>query len=280
MKIISIAVLALFTNLNAEAQTQSTERSKRSYSLFNPTPKDQMREMETDRPDVTESAYSVDAGHFQIESDAFRFSRTKNGEGTSTETTYNLANLKIGLSNSVDLQLVIPFYQKEKMKFPDGNRVKSSAGFNDFTFRLKKNVWGNDGGGTALAVMPFINVLTGKHAEDKRPEGGVVVPFTADLKNNWSLGAQGQFSFLRNEDHKYDGEILNSITVGKAISETSSSFIETHYTYNIDTRSFELFFNGGFVYSFSENLKVDAGFNYGLTKGSANIIFIGYSFRY
>lgn len=280
MKIMSIAVLALFTNLIAEAQTPYTERSKRSYSIFHPTPGNQMREMETDRPDVTESAYSVDAGHFQIESDAIRFSRTKTSEGTNTETTYNLANLKIGLSNSVDLQVVIPFYQQEKMKFPDGNRLKSSTGFNDFTFRLKKNVWGNDGGATALAIMPFVNVLTGKNAEDKRPEGGVVVPFTADLKNDWSLGAQGQFSFLRNEDHKYDGEILNSITVGKAMSETSSSFIETHYTYNLDSRSFELFFNGGFVYSFSENLKVDAGFNYGLTKGSGKIIFIGYSFRY
>lgn len=28
-----------------------------------------MRDFETDRPDVTESAYTVDAGHFQLETD-------------------------------------------------------------------------------------------------------------------------------------------------------------------------------------------------------------------
>jgi hypothetical protein len=280
MKVLSIAVLALFTNLVAEAQTRSADRGKRSYSLFYPTPKDQMRDMETDRPDVTESAYSVDAGHFQVESDAIRFSRIKTDGLNITQTSYNIANLKVGLSNSVDLQLVVPFYQQEKIRYSNGSQVRSSTGLNDFTLRIKKNVWGNDGGGTALAIMPFINVMAGKHAEDKRPEGGVVIPFAVDLKNEWSLGAQGQFSFLRSELKGYDGEILNSLTVGKALSQTSSSFIESHYTYNLQSRDFELFFNGGYVYSFTENLKVDVGFNYGLSKGSEKAIFIGYSFRY
>jgi hypothetical protein len=280
MKILSIAVLALFTNLIAEAQTPSEDRSKRSYNLFHPTPKDQMRDMETDRPDVTESAYSLDAGHFQVESDAFRLSRIKTNGLISTQTSFNIANLKVGLSNNVDFQLVIPFYQQEKIKFPDHRRAQSGTGFNDFTFRMKKNIWGNDGGSTVLAIMPFINIMAGKYAEDKRPEGGVVIPFAVDLKNEWSLGAQGQLSFLRNDNHHYDGEILNSLTVGKALSQTSSSFVETHYTYNLDSRNFELFFNGGYVYSFTENLKVDVGFNYGLSKGAAKAIFIGYSFRY
>ena len=36
---------------------------KRHYHLFNPTPRELLREMSTDRPDVTESAFTVDAGH-------------------------------------------------------------------------------------------------------------------------------------------------------------------------------------------------------------------------
>jgi hypothetical protein len=32
-----------------------------------------MREMSTDRPDLTESAYTVDAGHFQVEMDVVRY---------------------------------------------------------------------------------------------------------------------------------------------------------------------------------------------------------------
>ena len=46
---------------------------KAKYHLLNPTPREQMREMSTDRPDKTESPYTVDAGHFQIESDLFAY---------------------------------------------------------------------------------------------------------------------------------------------------------------------------------------------------------------
>ena len=42
---------------------------KSTYNLFNPTPRELMREMSTDRPDQTESPYTVDAGHFQMEMD-------------------------------------------------------------------------------------------------------------------------------------------------------------------------------------------------------------------
>lgn len=38
-----------------------------SYHFFNPTSKSQMRQMNTDRPDVTETPNTVDAGHFQFE---------------------------------------------------------------------------------------------------------------------------------------------------------------------------------------------------------------------
>ena len=36
---------------------------KSGYTLFQPVPRELMREMSTDRPDQTESAYTVDAGH-------------------------------------------------------------------------------------------------------------------------------------------------------------------------------------------------------------------------
>ena len=54
---------------------------KSTYNLFNPTPRELMREMSTDRPDQTESPYTVDAGHFQMEMDFVKatFDRDKSG---------------------------------------------------------------------------------------------------------------------------------------------------------------------------------------------------------
>ena len=63
--VIALGLLPGFSSLGAD---------KSSYHFFNPTPRELMREMSTDRPDLTESAYTVDAGHFQIETDLVSFS--------------------------------------------------------------------------------------------------------------------------------------------------------------------------------------------------------------
>src|SRR6266436_4230281 len=48
---------------------------KAAYHLFNPTPREYLREMVADRPDKTESPYTVDAGHFQVETDLVSYTR-------------------------------------------------------------------------------------------------------------------------------------------------------------------------------------------------------------
>ncbi len=40
-----------------------------AFHLFDPIPSSQMRSLSTDRPDKTESPYSVAAGHVQVETD-------------------------------------------------------------------------------------------------------------------------------------------------------------------------------------------------------------------
>lgn len=280
MKKIIVSVLASCSTLFAYAQTELPDSSKRAYSLFHPTPRVKMRDFQTDRPDVTESAYTVDAGHFQVESDAYRLTFNKDNRVQTTASTFNLANLKIGLNNSTDLQLVLPFYVEERTKINGMHTDTKRSGFNDFTLRLKKNLLGNDAGKTALAVMPFINAQTGNDVEGRRFEGGVVFPFNLELSDTWSFGAQGQFSLLRNEDRKYDKELLNSVTVGKEFSKSTSAFVESHYTYNFSQRHFEVFLNGGLVYSITDNFSLDLGVNYGLKEGTDHVYFIGYSFRY
>src|SRR5881396_2721309 len=51
----------------------STGPDKSQYTLLNPPPREWMREMSTDRPDKTESAFTVDAGHFQVEADILSY---------------------------------------------------------------------------------------------------------------------------------------------------------------------------------------------------------------
>ena len=66
-------VLAAFFFWFAGTETAAAEDAekplpdKSGYNLFNPTPSNMMRELTPDRPDKTESPYTVDAGHFQLE---------------------------------------------------------------------------------------------------------------------------------------------------------------------------------------------------------------------
>ena len=68
----------------------------------------------TNSPDKTESASTVDAGHFQIEMDLLTYERdhdTAGGANTQTES-WGIApiNLKVGLRNRTDLQVVLATY--------------------------------------------------------------------------------------------------------------------------------------------------------------------------
>src|SRR5262249_26269675 len=57
------------------APARADEGASGSYTLFNPVPADQLRQMSTDRPNITNSPQTVDAGHVQIEQGFLDYAR-------------------------------------------------------------------------------------------------------------------------------------------------------------------------------------------------------------
>ena len=65
-----LAVVALSAPLTSSARASADDSGTApTYHLFAPVPRSAMRPLSTDRPDTTESPYTVDAGHFQMEMD-------------------------------------------------------------------------------------------------------------------------------------------------------------------------------------------------------------------
>ena len=158
--------------LGATAALAAAEPDKTQYTIFNPTPRESMREMSTDRPDQTESAYTVDAGHFQVEMDLVNYIHADDGVVTLDAWAAPVLNLKVGLLNNVDFQVVFDPYVHARVK--SAGNTDSSEGFGDLQTRLKINLWGNDGGKTALAIMPFVKwPLPESTLRNGRTEGGV-----------------------------------------------------------------------------------------------------------
>src|SRR5271154_6702742 len=89
---------------------EGTMPDKSSYNLFNPVPVALMRELQPDRPDETESPYTVDAGHFQLEMD-FANCTYDQSDGITTKA-WNVVpfNLRIGLLNQMELNLIYDSY--------------------------------------------------------------------------------------------------------------------------------------------------------------------------
>lgn len=255
-------------------------QSQKPYSLFNPVPKAQMREMQTDRPDVTETPYTVDAGHIQIETDLFRLEKEK-GEISNRNTYYfNQGNIKIGLLNSTSIQFGFQSYVVETRKELTSGDVDKTKGIGDINIRIKQNIIGNDGGNFALAILPFVKFPTATYTEDSRYEGGVIIPMHYKLTDQWDLGSEIEADRKKDDDvNLMHTEILQSLSVTHGLSKRVDAIGETYYKYDIKKHHWSNYLNASTQIELSKRLKIDAGINYGLQSDAEKNYFIGTSIR-
>ena len=247
---------------------------KSSYSLFNPTPRDQMREMNTDRPDATESPYTVDAGHFQMETTIFGFSK----DGSVENYSFGETNFKIGLTNQSDLQLVVPFFERQK---GGGN---DDSGIGDLTVRYKLNLWGGDGGDTAFGLLPYVKIPTASHdLGNNKVEGGLILPLALNVSDKVSLGIMATFDIVHDDasgDYKMD--FVHSVTCGISLTETLSCYVEfVSVSSTRDDGEWEGYADTGLTFAATDNLIFDAGVSVGVNDAAEDFApFVGFSYRY
>jgi hypothetical protein len=268
------------------AATESMD--KRQFHLFNPTPAAHLRELSTDRPDKTESAYTVDAGHFQVEMDLVTFERdhdTAAGADVVTESwAVSPVNLKVGLLNNLDFQLVLETYNHVRTQDRVSGTTTTQRGFGDVTPRLKWNLWGNDEGATALAAMPFVKFPSNQdHLGNNAVEGGIIFPLAVDLGRGFGLGMITQFDFVQNSDNsRYHPEFINTVTLGHDIIGRLGGYVEFWSLVSTESGSeWQGTVDLGLTYGLTDNVQLDAGVNLGVTRSAPDVQpFLGLSFRF
>ena len=98
------SVAALMVAASAWADETSPKAADKSqYTLFNPTPRDQMPDFSTDRPTKSNVPYTVDAGHFQYEGDFFIYGYNNISTPDTQFTQWIVGNptFKLGLLNNL-----------------------------------------------------------------------------------------------------------------------------------------------------------------------------------
>lgn len=245
-----------------------------------------MRPMSTDRPDQTESPYTVDAGHFQVEMDLVSavFDRDRSGSDDKRTTGWGTSlNLKAGLLNDVDIQFVLEPYVHTRVKDSVAGSVDTASGFGDFQTRLKVNLWGNDGGSTAFAMMPFVKwPLAESSLRNGKTEGGAIFILGFELPAGWGSAVMTEFDFVANDTGGYDTEFVNSITFSHDIVGELGGYVEF---FSVVSSAGDVAWQGqfdvGFTYTVNDDLQLDTGCNFGVTGSAPDFNpFVGISWRF
>lgn len=264
----------------APAEVKPAEPPKSHYHLFRPVPRHRLRDLSADRPDGTESANTVDAGHFQAELSFFDFTRDKSGARTDTWAFGDL-NLKVGLLNHVDLHLGFAVYNLEKTRL--AGTTTTQHGFGDLTLRLKINLWGNDGGKTAMALLPWVTIPSYTKLSTHHPETGIVIPFAWTLNDRFSMGVQvGAAAQWDEAQDRYSLTVEHTVVLGVSIYGPLGAYVEYIGAANAfpGDNSYQGIFSGGVTVTIGKNVMLDAATQIGLTKSADDWkIFSGMTFR-
>jgi opacity protein-like surface antigen len=264
---------------------------KGQYSLFNPTPDRRLREMTTDRPDTTESAFTVNAGRIQIESNLFGYARSRPDHTGAVNDSREFANtnVRVGVTNNAEVGFVWQPHGMIRTRQGDPAATYRAAGVGGFELRAKFNLWGNDAfepiGASALALLPFITLPTDRDngISPEAIEGGLVVPIAIKLSDKFGLGLNAGVTYVRADTTKgYHPEYVTSASLSYEWNEKLGTYYEVAARFHTeDPRGDAVVLGTGFTYRLTKNVQLDAGINFGITSAADRINpFVGLSTRF
>jgi len=268
----------------ASAQTASPP-DKSQYTLLNPVPDDQMRDFSTDRPPKANSPNTVDAGHFQYEADLANFARQVTGPVRTDTWLAPNPTFKLGLAGNVDVEVNAPTVVGVHTFDAGANLSTTTWGVGDVFVRAKVNLWGNDGGQSALALIPYVKAPTAPPGiGNGAVEGGVIAPLSFSLPQGFTLLFNSEIDALKNAaDDGRHTNFVNLVNVSRQVVKDVTLYAEFWSDYNNDPSQKVTQYSADFAVTWlaRPNLQLDAGIDFGLNAATPKVqVFAGLSQRF
>jgi hypothetical protein len=248
-----------------------------------------MRDFNTDRPTKSNVPYTVPAGHFQYEGDLFIYGYDNVSTPDTNITSWTVGNptLKLGLLNNLDVEVNFSFYNSIRSATVSTGAYAIAQGFGDTFTRFKWNLFGNDGGGPALALIPFAKWPTAPMAPqgvgNGYIEGGLIAPFAMPLPGGFTAILMGEMDIVKNAfDSNYRVNIPVLLNISRPIIENVTAYAEIFTNWstnpqapNIVTADFAI------AWQPRPNFQLDAGINIGLNYAAVPYqIYVGIAQRF
>jgi hypothetical protein len=255
------------------ATVDASADDKDQYTLFNPTPVDKMRDFSTDRPTKSNVPYTVDAGHFQYEGDIFIYSHDNTSTPDTSFTTWVIGNptFKLGLLNNVDFEVNFSAYNNIQAMTRSTGVATSVGGFGDTFTRFKWNLFGNEGGGPAFALIPYAKWPTAPQSIGNRfVEGGLIAPLAVPLPGGFTTILMGEMDILKNpNDAGYHVNFPALINLNRQIVPNLTGYAEIYANWSTSPNVRDIYtLDFALAWTPKPNFQLDIGINIGLVSAA------------
>lgn len=237
------------------------------------------REMTTDRPDTTETPFTVEPGLMQLESSVATWTRDRQGGVRTTEWELAPFNLRVGVAKNLEAGIVITphIHRTEQAR---GGAKTTTRGIGDTVLRGKVNFWGNDGGATGFGLIADVKLPTAADGlGNDHTELALSLPLSFEVGLGWDGAAMTVIERLHTDAGKYEVVWTNTLSFARDLGKDTGCFLELVSTAG-DGRHV-LIFDVGVTHRLAENLQFDTGLNIGISQTAPDLgAFVGISRRF
>ena len=235
----------------------------------------------TDRPAKANSVCTVPPGRWQVETSGVGWSRATNRGAVVESLSLGSSLAKFGLGDRSDIQVgITPFVQVSASEAGQRGRL---SGFGDVVVRYKHRL-SSDGAPVQVALVPFVKLPTARRGiGNRKVEGGLAVPVSVPLSASMAVTFGPEVDLVADaagEGRHFALVNLVNLLAPVAPRLTLAGEIWTNVNFDPAGTVKQASADGAFAYSASDDLQLDLGANFGLTRDTPDIeVYAGFSIR-
>lgn len=236
-----------------------------------------------DRPAKANSACTVPAGHWQIETGLADWTLDRSAGERDTLLVLGATAIKYALSDRSNLEIDVTPYVKATGRFAGAH--DSASGFGDVLVRYKRRLTRDDAP-VEVAFYPFVKLPTAKHPlGNGKVEAGVEFPVSINLgRSAFSLAFDPEVDLLADSDRRgRHPAMVQVVDVNFAANSRLSFTAELWGRWNWDPAGTvrQASADGSIAYLVSNDVQLDAGANFGLNRATPDVeLYGGVSVRF
>ena len=230
----------------------------------------------TDRPDATESPYTVGTGNFQIETGAL-FTDNGNNDFTTESTVYNTGLLRYGINETIELRLGWDYVNERNLN--NRTEISNASGFTPLLLGAKFELVNENGWIPQIGLLTHLRLPFSAAAEFKPENTGMEMIFSFDHTLSDKDGIAYNLGARIANDRSL--EYLYTIAYGYSFTDKWGAYAELYGAFPEDTTAYHLW-DAGITYLVNNNLQLDATVGTGFQSSATDqnlLISAGFSDR-